>query len=168
MKADNEERLQTLNEIPIKQRIQEHFNESRDSEFYRLHFNMHFSFHYVRSDIILKIGRDSGMIEIPARYRKGADTTAHLTAKEIAEFYTLYEQFNFFSPEPYVKHVLDGWSLSYVVCEGEANYHAHYACPEPKDESWILVEYMVKLLEKYLPPEDSEATMEVFRRYSME
>jgi len=167
LKADNEERLSALRGIPIKQRIQEHFNESHDSEFYLLHLNMHFSFHSVRSDIILKIGCDSGTIEIPTRYRDGA-TIAKLTAEEIAEFYTLYEQFNFFYPEPYVKHVLDGWSLSYVVCEGETNYHTHYACPEREDEAWILAEYMVKLFEKYLPPEDREATMEVFRRYSRE
>ena len=57
-------------------------------------------------------------------------------------------------------------NAEYVKLTGEASFDTYYACPEPKDESWVLVEYMVKLLEKYLPPEDRKATIEVFRSYS--
>ena len=175
LEAGNEERINKLAKIQVKERITNRFKETDGKIEYRVFIDMHFSFHYTRSRVFLRVRHESGTIELPEelvekdglmQFRE--KITTQMTPKEISEFFNLYEQFDFYAP-PQDEHLyLDGWSINYNIFDGQTDLWASYGCPhlDKNRKWWSFCKYTVNLLKSRLPAEDYETMLHTLKEYT--
>jgi len=176
LESENKERITNHAKIQSKERIANRYKETNGEAVYRVFIAMDFSFHYVRSTVKLRVGHESGTIELP-RILVGKEEimqlrekkTAQMTPEEIAEFFKLYEQFDFYALPPDRRSGLDGWSLAYNIFDGQTDLWASCWCPQLDDNNieWCLFcKYTLNLLKTHLPAEDYNDVLCVLKEYT--
>jgi len=157
LNKENDNRIKLLADIPVKDRIKE-------DVVYHLSLNFVLSFDF-GSYLTLKVGRDSGTVELRSLSAENRKIIAQLSDKEIAEFFTLYENFDFYTYTQKEECGFDGWSLYYIFHDEETLRYKDFWCPEKKDGVWVLVEYALNLMKAHLPNEEYIRQSESIKRY---
>jgi hypothetical protein len=162
----NNKRRKQLVSVPVKERIQNRFNETNGEIIYKLSLGIIFMFYrpWPRSSVLLKVGHESGSIEIPAQ-SDSEKISAQMSAEEIAEFFAIYESFDFFAMHKRDVYTSYRWVFNCTICDGETYCSNFFPCSKEKNEDRLLTEYARKIFEKYLPAEDYVTLMNAFESF---